>query len=75
LEKNRLGDQIAVKTLLLLASLFFATCFCPPIRADDQIKDASPDGTEGSESFTIAFNAEHTVSIQLGILAGMLETN
>jgi len=29
---------------LLLASLFFATCFCPPIRADDQIKDASPDG-------------------------------
>jgi hypothetical protein len=44
LEKNRLCDQIAVKTLLLLASLFFATCFCPPIRADDQIKDASPDG-------------------------------
>jgi hypothetical protein len=30
---------------------------------------------EGSETVTIAFNAEHRVSIQPGISAGMLETN
>jgi len=62
LEKNRLGDQIAVKTLLLLASLFFATCFCPPIRADDQIKDASPDGKFG---MLLTAKEEGGVKIQL----------
>ena len=30
---------------------------------------------EGSETVTIAFDAEHKVSIQLGISAGVLETN
>jgi hypothetical protein len=30
---------------------------------------------ECSETVTIAFNAEHKVSIQLGISAGVLETN
>ncbi len=39
--------RIDMKTLLLLASLFFATCFCPSLTADDQIKDASPDGKFG----------------------------
>jgi len=62
LEKNRLCDQIAVKTLLLLASLFFATCFCPPIRADDQIKDASPDGKFG---MLLTAKEEGGVKIQL----------
>jgi len=62
LEKNRLFDQIAVKTLLLLASLFFATCFCPPIRADDQIKDASPDGKFG---MLLTAKEEGGVKIQL----------
>ncbi|SRR6266496_1602551 len=33
------------------------------------------DFSEGSETVTIAFNVEHKVSIQLGILPGMLETN
>jgi hypothetical protein len=64
LEKNRLCDQIAVKTLLLLASLFFATCFCPPIRADDQIKDASPDG-KFAMSLTEDQQEEGRVKIQL----------
>jgi hypothetical protein len=30
---------------------------------------------EGSETVTIVFDAEHKVSIQLGISAGVLETN
>jgi len=51
-----------VKTLLLLASLFFATCFCPPIRADDQIKDASPDGKFG---MLLTAKEEGGVKIQL----------
>jgi hypothetical protein len=33
------------------------------------------DFPEGSETVTIALDAEHKVSIQLGILAGVLETN
>ena len=33
------------------------------------------DFPEGSETVTIVFDAEHKVSIQLGISAGMLETN
>jgi hypothetical protein len=33
------------------------------------------DFPEGSEIFTIVFAAEHKVSIQLGISAGVLETN
>src|SRR5437899_12397995 len=36
-----------MKTLLLLGSLFFATCFCASLRADDQITDASTDGKFG----------------------------
>jgi len=51
-----------MKTLLLLASLFFATCFCPPIRADDQIKDASPDGKFG---MLLTAKEEGGVKIQL----------
>jgi len=51
-----------VKTLWLLASLFFATCFCPPIRADDQIKDASPDGKFG---MLLTAKEEGGVKIQL----------
>ena len=33
------------------------------------------DFPEGSETVTIALDAEHKVSIQLGISAGVLETN
>ena len=33
------------------------------------------DFPEGSETVTIVFDAEHKVSIQLGISAGVLETN
>ena len=33
------------------------------------------DFSEGSETVTIALDAEHKVSIQLGISTGMLETN
>jgi len=33
------------------------------------------DFSECSETVTIAFDAEHNVSIQLGISAGVLETN
>ena len=33
------------------------------------------DFPEGSETVTIAFDAEYKVSIQLGISAGVLETN
>jgi len=33
------------------------------------------DFSECSETITIVFDAEHKVSIQLGISAGMLETN
>jgi len=51
-----------MKTLLLLASLFFATCFCPSLRADDQIKDASPDGKFG---MLLTAKEEGGVKIQL----------
>ena len=51
-----------MKTLLLLASLFFATCFCPSLRADDQIKDASPDGKFG---MLLTAEEEGGVKIQL----------
>jgi hypothetical protein len=33
------------------------------------------DFPEGSETVTIVFDAEHKVSIQLGISAGVLKTN
>jgi hypothetical protein len=33
-----------MKTLLLLISLFLVPCFCQSLKADDQIRDASPDG-------------------------------
>ena len=51
-----------MKKILLLASLFFATCFCPSLRADDQIKDASPDGKFG---MLLTAEEEGGVKIQL----------
>src|SRR5438046_7859008 len=51
-----------MKTLLLLASLFFATCFCPTLRAEDKIKGASPDGKVG---MLLTAEEEGGVKIQL----------
>ena len=39
------------------------------------LKSESGTEPECSESFTIAFDAEHKVLIQLGISAGVMETN
>src|SRR6266540_4222034 len=60
---HKLRDtRIDMKKILLLASLFFATCFCPSLRADDQIKDASPDGKFG---MLLTAEEEGGVKIQL----------
>jgi len=51
-----------MKKIWLLASLFFATCFCPSLRADDQTKDPSPDGKFG---MLLTAEEEGGVKIQL----------
>jgi len=46
----------------------------PPAVHDEWTRNGG-DFSEDTETITIVFDAEHKVSIQLGISAGMLETN
>jgi hypothetical protein len=45
-----------------------------PAVPDERTRNGG-DFSEGTETITIVFDAEHKVSIQLGISASMLETN
>ena len=58
-----------MRTLRVLGFLPISSCLTLFLKLES--------GTESecSESFAIAFDAEHKVSIQLGISAGVLETN
>lgn len=47
----------------------------PQFGVHDEWTRNGGDCPEGSETVTIVFDAEHKVSIQLGISAGVLETN
>ena len=58
-----------MRILRVLGSLPISSCLTLILKLESSTEP------EGSETVTIAVNAEDKVSIQLGISAGVLETN